>query len=139
MILHFLVTSANENRHRSAKYNLKYEINKNKQRHSSKITKVMALQPEGEENSAVYFERRLKLFVLSENFVPEFLEEPITALRRKKDDFRGLLIGKRETALAQWLRRCDTNPKVAGSIPAGVTGFFIDIKSFRSHYCPGVD
>jgi len=27
---------------------------------------------------------------------------------------------------------------VAGSIPAGVSGFFIDIKSFRSHYGPGV-
>jgi len=32
-----------------------------------------------------------------------------------------------------------TNRKVAGSIPAGVSGFFIDIKSFRSHYGPGVD
>jgi hypothetical protein len=31
------------------------------------------------------------------------------------------------------------NRKVAGSIPAGVSGFFIDIKSFRSHYGPGVD
>ena len=29
--------------------------------------------------------------------------------------------------------------KVAGSIPAGVSGYFIDIKSFRSHYGPGVD
>ena len=29
--------------------------------------------------------------------------------------------------------------KVAGSIPAGVIGFFIDIKSFRSRYGPGVD
>ena len=29
--------------------------------------------------------------------------------------------------------------EVAGSIPAGVSGFFIDIKSFRSHYGPGVD
>jgi hypothetical protein len=29
--------------------------------------------------------------------------------------------------------------KVAGSIPAGVSGFFIDIKSSRSHYGPGVD
>jgi len=29
--------------------------------------------------------------------------------------------------------------KVAGSIPAGVSGFFIGIKSFRSHYVPGVD
>ena len=33
-----------------------------------------------------------------------------------------------------------TNQKVAGSIPAGVSGFFIDIKkSFRSHYGPWVD
>ena len=34
--------------------------------------------------------------------------------------------------VAQWLRCCATNRKVAGSIPAGVSGFFIDIKSFRS-------
>ena len=45
----------------------------------------------------------------------------------------------RGTAVAQWLRCCATNRKVAGSIPAGVSGFFIDIKSFRSHYGPGVD
>ena len=43
------------------------------------------------------------------------------------------------TAVAQWLRYCATNRKVAGSIPVGVTGFFSDIKSFRSHYGPGVD
>ena len=43
------------------------------------------------------------------------------------------------TAVAQWLRSCATNLNVAGSIPAGVSGFFIDIKSFRSHYGPGVD
>jgi len=43
------------------------------------------------------------------------------------------------TAVAQWLRCCATNQKVAGSIPAGVSGFFIDIKSFQSHYGPGVD
>ena len=42
-------------------------------------------------------------------------------------------------AVAQWLRCCATNQKVAGSIPACVSGFFIDIKSFRSHYDPGVD
>ena len=41
--------------------------------------------------------------------------------------------------VAQWLRCCATNLKVAGSIPAGVSGIFIDIKSFRSHYGPGVD
>ena len=46
---------------------------------------------------------------------------------------------KWETAVAQWLRCCATNRKVAGSMPAGVSGFFIDIKSFRSHYGPGVD
>jgi len=39
------------------------------------------------------------------------------------------------TAAAQWLRCCATNLKVAGLIPACV----IDIKSFRSHYGPGVD
>jgi len=43
------------------------------------------------------------------------------------------------TAVTQWLRCCATNRKVAGSIPTGVSGFFIDIKSFRSHYGPGVD
>jgi len=43
------------------------------------------------------------------------------------------------TAVAQWLRCCATDRKVTGSIPAGVSGFFIDIKSFRSHYCTGVD
>ena len=41
--------------------------------------------------------------------------------------------------MAHWLWCCATNRKVAGSIPAGVTGFFIDIISFRSLYGPGVD
>jgi len=44
-----------------------------------------------------------------------------------------------ETALAEWLRCCATNRKVAGSIPDDVSGFFFDIKSFRSHYGSGVD
>ena len=43
------------------------------------------------------------------------------------------------TAVAQWLRCCAKNRKVAGSITAGVSGFFIDVKSFRSHNGPGVD
>jgi len=43
------------------------------------------------------------------------------------------------TVVAQWLRCCATNLKVAGSIAAGVIEFFIDIKSFRSHYDPGVE
>jgi hypothetical protein len=41
--------------------------------------------------------------------------------------------------VAQHLNHCATNRKVAVSIPAGVSGIFIDIKSFRSHYGPGVD
>jgi len=43
------------------------------------------------------------------------------------------------TAVAQCLRCCATNRKVAGSIPASVSVFFIDLKFFRSHYRPGVD
>ena len=43
------------------------------------------------------------------------------------------------TAVAQWLRCCGTNRKVAVSIPADVSVSFIDIKSFRSRYGPGVD
>ena len=41
--------------------------------------------------------------------------------------------------MAQWLRCCATNRKVTGSIPGSVTGFFIDIKTHRSHNGPGVD
>jgi hypothetical protein len=33
------------------------------------------------------------------------------------------------TAVAQWLRYCATNHKVAGSFPDGVTEFFIDVNS----------
>jgi len=43
------------------------------------------------------------------------------------------------TAVAQCLKCCATNRKFAGSIPAGVSEFFIGIKSFRSHYGSGVD
>jgi len=41
--------------------------------------------------------------------------------------------------VAQWLRCCATNRQVVGLIPAGVSGFLIDVKSFRSHCGPGVD
>jgi hypothetical protein len=43
------------------------------------------------------------------------------------------------TAVAQWLKCCATNRKVSGSIPAGVSGFFVDTKSFRSHCGSGID
>ena len=46
---------------------------------------------------------------------------------------------KKNNSGAKRLRCCTTNRKVAGSIPDGVSGFFIDIKSFRSHYGPGVE
>jgi hypothetical protein len=36
------------------------------------------------------------------------------------------------TAVAQWLRYCATNQKVAGSIPDGVMEFFIDINRDRN-------
>ena len=42
------------------------------------------------------------------------------------------------TAIARCLGFCATNRKVAGSIPEELE-IFIDIKSFRSHYGPGVD
>ena len=41
--------------------------------------------------------------------------------------------------VAQWLRCCATNRKVAGSVPAGVSGFFIDRKSFRLRNGPGIN
>ena len=53
--------------------------------------------------------------------------------------YQHLYLMSQATAVAQWLRFCATNRKVTGSIEAGVTVFFIDIKSFRSHYGPGVD
>jgi len=40
-------------------------------------------------------------------------------------------------AVAQWLRCCIAIRKDASSIPVGVSGFFIDTQSFRSHYGPG--
>jgi len=45
----------------------------------------------------------------------------------------------RGTAVAQCLRFFATNWKVTSSIPGGVVGFFIDIKSCLSHYGPDVD
>ena len=43
------------------------------------------------------------------------------------------------TMVAQWLRCCATNWQVTGSIPAGDSGFSVDIKSFQSHYGLVVD
>ena len=54
-------------------------------------------------------------------------------------EFQGHTLSCGGTTVAKWLRCCATNRKVAGSIAAGVSGFFIDIKSFRLHYGPGVN
>ena len=54
-------------------------------------------------------------------------------------DFGIILLSIQGTAVAQWLRCCSTNRKVAGSIPGSVIGFFFDIKAFRSHHGSGVD
>ena len=44
--------------------------------------------------------------------------------------FCALTAGNLGTAVSQWLSCCATNRKDAGSIPACVSGFFIDIKYF---------
>ena len=43
------------------------------------------------------------------------------------------------TEVAQRLRCCAANRKVAGSIPDGVIGIFHDIEPFQLQYGPGVD
>jgi len=68
------------------------------------------------------------------------LFQSVPAILTEVRYFLQLHQGNWGTAVAQWLRCCDTNWKVAGSIPVGVIGiFFINTKSFRSHYGPGVD
>ena len=52
---------------------------------------------------------------------------------------QGVLKLKKNNSGAKGLMCFATNRKVAGSIPVGVIGFSIDMKSFRSHYGPGVD
>ena len=43
------------------------------------------------------------------------------------------------TAVAQWLRCCATNRRSLVRLQMVSLEFLIDIKSFRSHYGPGVD
>jgi len=65
--------------------------------------------------------------------------EPLAQLLHVSARFVGSILLLLGTTVAQWLRCCAINRKVACSIPADVSRFFIDIKSFRSHYGPGVD
>jgi len=62
-------------------------------------------------------------------------KHPINALHMLMPLYSPLHCYMLGTAVAQWLRCCATNQKVAGSIPVGV----IDIKSSWSYYGPGVD
>jgi len=59
--------------------------------------------------------------------------QQISIMSSMSDIFQTMYNVQWGTAVAQWLRRCATNRKFTGSIPAGVSGFFIDIKSFRLH------
>ena len=69
--------------------------------------------------------------MFQEHEAPKFLDnrhmKPYApaAFTPRKYSWYSFLLG---TAEAQWLRCCATNRKVAGSIPADVSGFFIDIK-----------
>ena len=53
--------------------------------------------------------------------------------------FSNIYTFRRGATVGQLFRYCAKNREVAGSIPAGVNGFFIGIKFFRSHYGLGVD
>jgi hypothetical protein len=48
---------------------------------------------------------------------PSTLADPV-------QDIAAALHANREHVVAQWLRHCTTNQKVAGSIPDGVIGIF---------------
>ena len=59
-----------------------------------------------------------------------FIYTALQAVTRKGEcsqlgsDFHGHNTYCEETAVAQWLMCCATNPKVDGSIPGGVSGVF---------------
>ena len=56
--------------------------------------------------------------------VLNFLKTSLQQLGRGIIQISKIHAGGGEGAVEQWLRRCATNRKVAGSIPAGVTGIF---------------
>ena len=72
-----------------------------------------------------FLKKRLPNTTCVFRFSVQRLSETVLILRNKRDTIK-----KTGTAVAQWLRCCATNRMVAGSIPASVSGFFIDIKSF---------
>jgi hypothetical protein len=66
-----------------------------------------------------------------------FWEDKFYYVSQRVNVFCDSMRRQKGTAVAQWLRCCATYRKVTGSIPAGVSGFFINIESFRSRYGPG--
>ena len=70
--------------------------------------------------------------------VLEGQEQDVVQLKQPSFCLLNYFSSSKGTAVAQWLSCCATDRKVVGSIPASVSGIFIDIKSFRSHYGPGV-
>jgi len=92
----------------------------------------------------LYEEPYVPLPTPSHSAILESITKPIGGTTKKVRIFRLfiLIIDMyliKWTAVAQWLRRCATNRKVAGSIPPGFIGIFPLTYTFRSHYGPGVD
>jgi len=83
----------------------------------------LALQASGRGHYFVHinvlvFNPGLMLRIELNKFVSIFMASPkCKFLHRKETHYMG-------TAVAQWLRCCVTNRKVAGSIPVGVIGIF---------------
>jgi len=78
----------------------------------------------------------LKTFITKK--IKELLPIEIQYFNNHKCIFETTIKSLSFNAVAQWLRCCAPNRNVAGSIPADVSEFFINIKSFRSRYGPGV-
>ena len=87
---------------------------------------------------------RLQFWTRQSNVLPNF-DQAIVLRKTAKRTKMSEAYTQHTTELQEslyiyiYIRCCATNRKVAGLIPAGVIGNFIDIKSFRSHYDPGVD
>ena len=67
---------------------------------------------------------QIQILKKEKKYIRNFISLLFSLLANVTILFLLLLLG---TAVAQWLRCCVTNRKVAGSIPAGVSGFFIEL------------
>ena len=70
-------------------------------------------------------QKQVQPVTLFQHHIPAFPYDVRTVgIISPKQNFMFFICGLLGTAVAQWLRCCATNRKVAGSIPDGVTGFF---------------